>query len=117
MAKNMVSHIFFLQKKTTKKMKIGDIVIATKGTKQGVTGSILGLGGTGSSRKWSIRWSDRQISCLQKSLCKYMKLTKVQSQVLVPKKKMKPTTLLEMKLKVNVIVNQVQFIIQMLLMK
>ena len=54
MAKNMVSHIFFLQKKTTKKMKIGDIVIATKGTKQGVTGSILGLGGTGSSRKWSI---------------------------------------------------------------
>ena len=43
-------------------MKIGEIVIATKGTKKGDTGQILGLEGTGASRKWSIRWSDGQIS-------------------------------------------------------
>ena len=45
-------------------MKIGDIVIATKGIKKGVTGSILALEGTGASRKWRIRWSDGDTSSL-----------------------------------------------------
>ena len=45
-------------------MKSGDKVIAIKGDKKGIKGTILAMEGTGQSRKWRIRWADNEVSSL-----------------------------------------------------